>query len=75
MIFYQDAENTEGDSADNQAAKGQRAGTSNNYETHGEDEDDDDDFNDEDDDVDEGLQQVIENSILSLYATDQGAAP
>ena len=41
------------------------------------DEDDDDaDFNDEDDDdVDEGLQQAIENNIISLEAEDQGAAP
>ena len=39
-------------------------------------DDDDADFNDEDDDdVDEGLQQAIENSILSLEAEDQGAAP
>ena len=35
---------------------------------------DDDDFEDEDD-VDERLQQAIENSILSLDAKDQGAAP
>ena len=34
----------------------------------------DDDFEDEDD-VDEVLQQAIENSILSLDAEDQGAAP
>ena len=39
-------------------------------------DDDDADFNDEDDDdVDEGLQQAIENSIISLEAEDQGAAP
>ena len=37
-------------------------------------EEDHDDFKVEDD-VDEGLQQAIENSILSLDAEDQGAAP
>ena len=37
-------------------------------------EEDDDNFEDEDD-TDEGLQQAIENSILSLDAEDQGAAP
>ena len=37
-------------------------------------EEDDDDFKDEDD-LDEGLQQAIENSILSLDVKDQGAAP
>ena len=37
-------------------------------------EEDYDDFKVEDD-VDEGLQQAIENSILSLDAKDQGAAP
>ena len=37
-------------------------------------EEEDDDFKVEDD-VDEGLQQAIENSILSLDAKDQGAAP
>ena len=40
------------------------------------DDNDNTDFNDEDDDdVNEGLQQAIENSILSLEAEDQGAAP
>ena len=37
-------------------------------------EEDDNDFKVEDD-IDEGLQQAIENSILSLDAEDQGAAP
>ena len=37
-------------------------------------EEDDDDFEVKDD-VDEGLQQAIENSILSLDAKDQGAGP
>ena len=37
-------------------------------------EEDQDDFEVEDD-INEGLQQAIENSILSLDAEDQGAAP
>ena len=37
-------------------------------------EEDDNDFEDEDD-IDEGLQQAIENCILSLDTEDQGAAP
>ena len=37
-------------------------------------EEDDNDFKVEDD-IDEGLQQAIENSILSLDAEDQGADP
>ena len=37
-------------------------------------EEDDDGFEDEDD-IDEGLQQAIENSILSLDAKDQDAVP
>ena len=76
LVFYQDAENTEASSADNQAAKGQATGTTDDYETHGGDEDEDDDDDDDnfnyedDDDVDEGLQQAIENSILCRVLRD-----
>ena len=71
-VFYQDADNAEARGADDQAAEEQGTGTGTTDVE--EDDNDDDDFKDEDD-VDEGLQQAIENSILSLDAEDQGAAP
>ena len=77
-VFYQDADNAEASSADDQAAEEQGSGTgTTDVTTDVKEEDnneDDDDFEDEDD-VDKGLQQAIENSILSLDAEDQGAAP